>query len=141
MNELSDKMAERATNFQATCLACSTVVLVLQAEAANWTRCPKCNRPFVPAEQMSQAMRPNRPAQMPLAPAENGVGPKPVPPSQVSLFASMIRLAVVLVRMWVILMSIRNLFWIRFYNLSDTAFYVLVILAMFRPNWFSSTEE
>lgn len=40
-----------------------------------------------------------------------------------------------------ILMSIRNLFWIRFYNLWDTAFYAVVIVAMIWPKWFSSTEE
>ena len=133
--------AEPALHLEAPCPACSTVVTVLQADAGRWARCPKCNRPFVPADEVARAALKVTPFKSKPGKAEKAFWSAPVPPSQASLFGSMIRLSVFLLRLWMILMSIRNLFWIGFYNLWDTAFYAVVIVAMIWPKWFSATEE
>ena len=131
-------MSENAQSREATCPDCATVLAVADADAAFWRRCPKCNRPFVPAEQWARAAERPTPAIKPVA---SQAGPRLVPPSQESLLVSMSRLAVVMLRMWVVFMSARNLFWIRFYNLWDTAFYLVVIAAMWRPRWFVATDD
>lgn len=137
-------MADQAPNRETRCPACSTVLTVPLADADRWTRCPKCNRAFVPAENLSQlstknqkeSFTANKPEKAVLTPER-----RPVPPSQVSLLSSMFILAKILLRIWVGLISLRTLLAIRFYNLWESVFYCVVIIAMLRPRWFCSTDD
>lgn len=157
------------------CPGCRKPLNVAAGRLNQWTRCPKCNRPILPAQIQSspefksanqfreqagidRQSSAEKSAALGEQTGEMQAGEKlalganpgwasspprrmPVPPSHVGWSRTIIHFPLILLRIWMVLMCLRNILILRSYAPYESAFYLVVIFAMARPDWFSTREE